>query len=298
MVGVSDYYHMTLTTTISCSNEKTNVVYADMTEKFVHKKSLGQHFLTSDYAPKKMCDAANLVVGDIVLEIGPGTGILTKEILARGAKVIAIEADVRAIDALQGTFPTEIANGQLTIHHHDARKLQVGDFGLKHLEFKVVANIPYYLSGFLFRNLLDTDCQPNTLVFLIQKEVAQRIARDPKESLLALSIKVFGDPTYICTIKRGHFTPPPKIDSAIVAVNNISRNRFHHVDTETFFKIIHLGFAQKRKQLLGNLAATYGRDQVAMLLTELNLPLTVRAEDIPIDTWLLFVTRLSTITRS
>lgn len=264
-----------------------------MTEKFEHKKSLGQHFLTSDYAPKKMCDAANLQVGDIVLEIGPGTGILTKEILMRGATVIAIEADIRAINSLQKTFQSEIDNGQLTIHHHDARKLHVGDFGLQHQKFKVVSNIPYYLSGFLFRNLLDASCQPNTLVFLIQKEVAERIARDPKESLLSLSIKVFGDPSYICTVKRGHFTPPPKIDSAIVAISNISQDKLNHIDTQLFFTIIHLGFAQKRKQLLRNLSQTYERGYLETIFTTLSLPLTVRAEDISINTWLHLVDTLS-----
>jgi 16S rRNA (adenine1518-N6/adenine1519-N6)-dimethyltransferase len=264
-----------------------------MTEKFEHKKSLGQHFLTSDYAPKKMCDAANLEAGDIVLEIGPGTGILTKEILARGAKVVAIEADIRAIDSLQQNFPEEIHTGQLTIHHHDARELTVGDFGLINQQFKVVANIPYYLSGFLFRSLLDTECQPTTLVFLIQKEVATRIARETKESLLSLSIKVFGDPTYICTVKRGHFTPPPKIDSAVVAIHHISRKRFESVNAALFFKLIHLGFGQKRKQLLGNLSQEYDRSLLEYTFNSISLPLTIRAEDVDVDTWLILADKLT-----
>ena len=168
-----------------------------MKEKFEHKKSLGQHFLNSDYVPKKMCDAAAIAAGDIVLEIGPGTGVLTREILLRGGRVIAIEADARAIAELQTTFPEEISNHQLVIHHHDARTLDLEEFGLKQGSFKVVSNIPYYLSGFLFRTILESNCQPNTLVFLIQKEVAERIARDEKESLLSLSIEVFGEPSYI-----------------------------------------------------------------------------------------------------
>ena len=138
-----------------------------MTEKFEHKKSLGQHFLNSDYVPKKMCDAGNIQKGDIVLEIGPGTGILTRELLERGAEVVAVEADARAISSLEETFPEEIARHQLTIHHHDARKLNPSQFNLEKQGYKVVSNIPYYLSGLLFRSLLDTECQPNTLVFLI-----------------------------------------------------------------------------------------------------------------------------------
>ncbi len=254
-------------------------------EKFQHKKSLGQHFLNSDYVPKQMCDAAELQAGDTVLEIGPGTGILTKEILAYGAKVVAIEADQRAIDSLQETFGTELANGQLTIHHHDARELDPSQFNLVKQGYKVVSNIPYYLSGRLFRSLLDTDCRPNTLVFLIQKEVAERIARDQKESLLSLSIKAFGDPTYICTVKRGHFTPPPKIDSAVVKVANINTERLKEVDLQHFFRLLHLGFGQKRKQLLGNLSSSFLRSELETLFASLALPLTVRAEDVSLAQW-------------
>jgi len=157
----------------------------------------------------------------------------------------------------------------------------------------VVSNIPYYLSGLLFRSLLDTDCQPNTLVFLIQKEVAERIARDKKESLLSLSVKVFGQPTYISTIKRGHFTPPPKIDSAIVAINNINRNNFNDFDSQLFFHLLHLGFGQKRKQLLGNLAQEFPRDFVTTVFTDLAIPLDIRAEDLALPIWLNLVKKLT-----
>jgi 16S rRNA (adenine1518-N6/adenine1519-N6)-dimethyltransferase len=257
-----------------------------MSEPFIHKKSLGQHFLTSDYAPKKMCDAADLQVGDTVIEIGPGTGILTKEILARGAHVIAIEADTRAINALEETFSAEIAAQQLVIHHHDARTLAPANFGVSDHAYKVVANIPYYISGSLFRSFLDTDCQPTDLVFLVQKEVAQRIARDPKESLLSLSVKVFGTPTYISTIKRGHFNPPPKVDSAIIAITQINREYFDTLSQTTFFTLLHLGFGQKRKQLLGNLSKQYPRTELTTTFTKLDLPLDIRAEDIHAEKWI------------
>jgi 16S rRNA (adenine1518-N6/adenine1519-N6)-dimethyltransferase len=261
--------------------------------KFQHKKSLGQHFLNSDYVPKQMCDAAGELAGETVLEIGPGTGILTQEILARGAKVIAVEADHRAITSLEGTFTDVIARGQLTLHHHDARTLNPAQFGLVKHNYIVISNIPYYLSGSLFRQLLDTDTQPKTLVFLIQKEVAERIARDPKESLLSLSIKIFGDPTYICTVTRGHFTPPPKVDSAIVAIHNISTERFGQLLPATFFTVLHLGFAQKRKQLLGNLTKHYKREELVKIFTLLSLPLDCRAEDLPLGDWLRLSTELT-----
>ncbi len=266
--------------------------------KFEHKKSLGQHFLTSDYAPKKLCDAADLKAGDTVLEIGPGTGALTKEILARGAHVIALEADERAIESLRETFGEAIEKGQLTIYHHDVRTLLPETFGLTAGGYKVVANIPYYLSGFLFRTLLESKHHPKALVFLVQKEVATRIARDKKESLLSLSVKAFGAPSYISTISRGHFTPPPKVDSAIIAITDISHKNFGTLSLEHFFSLLHLGFGQKRKQLLSNLSHTYPRDVLTSIFLELALSPQIRAEDVPLDKWLQLATQLQSTASS
>lgn len=263
-----------------------------MSDKFQHKKSLGQHFLNSDYVPKKMCDVGHVQVGDIVLEIGPGTGVLTKEILTRGAKVVAVEADTRAIASLEESFADAIASGQLTIHHHDARTLNPADFNLVNQGYKVISNIPYYLSGLLFRSLLDTNCQPNTLVFLIQKEVAERIARDKKSSLLSLAVKAFGEVQYVDTIKRGHFTPPPKIDSAIVVINYIQRTNFNKFNSSDFFHILHLGFGQKRKQLQGNLSAEFDKNNIIDVFTNLSIPIDIRAEDLDLTTWLKLTEKL------
>ena len=259
---------------------------------FQHKKSLGQHFLNSEYVPKQMCDAGNVSVGDIVLEIGPGTGVLTREILNRGAKVIAIEADVRAIESLQENFVTEIDSGQLTTHHHDARSLDMALFGLVDQQFKVIANIPYYISGLLFRQCLESDIQPTDLVFLVQKEVAERIARDTKESILSMSVKVFGDPSYICTVKRGHFTPPPAVDSAVIAVRSINKNRLHGIETKTFFELLHSAFGQKRKQLAGNWREHFDKALVAETLIDMQLDPKIRAEDLEIDQFLDLITKL------
>ena len=264
-----------------------------MKEKFQHKKSLGQHFLNSDYVPKKMCDAGNIVASDVVLEIGPGTGVLTREILSRGAKVVAVEADARAIASIQETFALEVASGQLTIFHHDARTLDMAIFGLLDQQFKIVANIPYYISGLLFRQCLESDIQPTDLVFLVQKEVAERIAREEKESILSMSVKIFGDPTYICTVKRGHFTPPPAVDSAIIAIHNINKTRLQSISAEHFFNALHAAFGQKRKQIAGNLRSLYNKEAVLAQLSSMNITPTVRAEDLSIEQFLTLITNLS-----
>jgi len=264
-----------------------------MPDKFLHKKSLGQHFLNSDFVPKKMCDAGSVADGDIVLEIGPGTGVLTQEILSRGATVVAVEADSRAIAALQETFAQEIADKQLTIFHHDARKLDMAAFGLADQQFKVIANIPYYISGLLFRQCLESGIQPTDLVFLVQKEVAERIARDTKESILSMSVKIFGDPSYICTVKRGHFTPPPAVDSAIVAIHNINKDRLQTISTEQFFTTLHAAFGQKRKQIASNLRPLFSKEVVVDQLSKMDIVPTIRAEDLSIEQFITLIDNLA-----
>lgn len=274
-----------------------------MTEKFETKKSLGQHFLTTPVVPKWMCEAAMLEVGDTVLEIGPGTGILTREILARGATVIALEADTRAIAVLETTFGEEIKKGSLTIHHCDVRGLDLTTIkGIKNHHFKVVANIPYYLSGMLFRLMLENNVQPSLLVYLVQKEVAKRICvskeRSEKESILSLSVKAYGQVRYIKTVSRGHFSPAPRVDSGIIIVENISKENFKDVSESFFFKLLHIGFGQKRKQLLGNLSKNYNRETLTHIFSTLSIPLSTRAEDLSLTLWLALTEALSKINPS
>jgi 16S rRNA (adenine1518-N6/adenine1519-N6)-dimethyltransferase len=276
--------------------------------KIEAKKSLGQHFLNNSRVPELMADAGNVQKGDIVLEIGPGTGVLTRELLKRGAYVVAVEADIRAIESLRETFSKEIIAQNIDLHrqglcksgglmliHGDVREIDLNALGLRPSAFKIVANIPYYLSGMLFRTFLESDIQPTDLIFLVQKEVALRIARDKKESLLSLSIKVFGDPLYIKTIGKGNFTPPPKIDSAIIAISDISNKKLDDagVSREQFFKILHQGLKSKRKQLLGNLSGILPRETLTHIFSTFNLPLDVRGEDVPLEKWLTLCKEIS-----
>lgn len=258
-------------------------------ERFLTKKSLGQHFLNSGVVPKWLSDAGAVGEGDLVVEIGPGTGALTRELLSRGATVLALEADRRAIEVLEETFKEEVGSGRLRIVHADARKLDLEGLGLQDHSFKVVANIPYYLTGQLFRSFLAGPVQPSVLVFLVQKEVAKRatesVEKGGKESLLSLSLQAFGRPVYIREVGKGHFTPMPKVDSAIIAVKEVGRERFKAVTPEDFFDILHLGFGSKRKQLIGNLSAAYNREVLLEIFQELGLRADIRAEDVPLDQW-------------
>ncbi len=253
-------------------------------EKIDAKKSLGQHFLNNIHVPKAMADAGNVVEGDVILEIGPGTGVLTQELLKRGAHVIALEADLRAIEVLQNAFRDEIMAKKLTILHGDARTIDFGALGLRPHAYKVISNIPYYLSGMLFRTFLETEVQPSTLVFLVQREVGERIARDKKESLLSLSVKIFGNPKYIKTVGKGNFTPQPKIDSAIIAISHISKERLGDIPQDFFFSVLHEAFKSKRKQLMGNLKPQFGT-VLDTLFQKHKISPKIRAEDVPLAVW-------------
>ncbi len=271
-----------------------------MSEHFLHKKSLGQNFLNNRSVPATMCDAANITAGDVVLEIGPGTGALTEVLLARGARVIALEADERAVEFLHEAFKAELSAKALTLHHIDARTYDPTSLGLTDHSFKVVANIPYYLSGLLFRIVLQNPIQPSVLVFLVQKEVAMRIV-DPiktgKHSLLSLGVGVYGTPSYIKTVKRGNFTPPPRVDSAIVKVANINRDHFNLFDEATFFSVLKHGFSQKRKQLKNNLLPLYSKEVLEAAFKIALLPSNIRAEDLRFEDWYTLVHSLSTTSR-
>ncbi len=261
-------------------------------QKIEAKKSLGQHFLNNPHVPKLMAESAGLKEGEVVVEIGPGTGVLTKALLETGASVVALEADARAVEALENTFDAEITAGKLVLIHLDVREFNPNTLGFGPGTYKVVANIPYYLSGKLFRTFLESNTYPSDLVFLVQKEVAERIARDTKESLLSLSVKVFGEPHYIKTVGKGNFSPAPKVDSAIISVRNISHDALITIGIPFFFEVLHMGFASKRKQLLGNLSKKFNRDELLHIFSTLGLKEDVRGEDVSASKWLELSTEL------
>lgn len=242
------------------------------------KKSLGQHFLTSLSYLRSIADAGNVKGGDLVLEVGPGKGSLTAELLSRGASVIAVEKDDRLIGPLQMRFGSALTEGRLTLIHgdilaQDLRRLTEGK------AYKVVANVPYYISGALIRFFLEATQQPSAMALLLQKEVVERIARDEKESLLSLSVKAYGKPLYIKKVPSGAFSPPPSVDSAILAITDISRGHFADQDHETrFFALIHAGFAHKRKVL--------GKATAPLLGEKAEEIARMRAEDVPLETWI------------
>ncbi len=255
--------------------------------KFELKKSLGQHFLRAPAYVRAIADAAAVGVGDTVLEIGPGDGALTAELLSRGARVIALEKDTRLIPILSEKFSQHIETGAFTVIETDALEADPAALPITSGNFKLVANIPYYITGALFRKFLSGAVQPSILVFLIQKEVAERIARSKKESILSLALKVYGQVAYVKTVPRGAFSPAPDVDSAILAISGISRANFVDAAHENrYFELLHAGFAQKRKLLKRNIEPVYSKNAL-LYMQEASIPEQARAEDVPLEQWLL-----------
>lgn len=250
------------------------------------KKSLGQHFLTNTGIVASIAEAGLVSAGDAVLEVGPGKGILTAELLRRGAKVIAVEKDTELIPLLEEKFKKEIGTKQLILTNDDILDFSPETYNLKPETYKLVANIPYYITGAIIRKFLTEKHQPKKMVLLVQKEVAERIvAKTGKESLLSISVKVYGRPKYIKTVKAGSFAPPPKVDSAILLIDNISRGFFDTISEERFFEILHAGFAHKRKQLFGNLKAVFDEKILREKMTTCSISENVRAESLSMEDW-------------
>lgn len=248
---------------------------------------LGQHFLTSDQVVENMVTAAAVRSRDRVLEIGPGTGILTKQLLKKGARTIAVEKDTELVKTLEKKFVSEIEDGQLTLMNADIRDVSFETL-FKQKPYKVVANIPYYITGEIIRLLLESSQQPTSITLLLQKEVAQRIVAKGKESLLSISVKVYGDPKYIKTVSKDVFSPPPQVDSAILHIEDISRAFFKEdsIDEKSFFQLVRAGFSHKRKTLANNLSQKgWDKDNVEQVLTEAGLDVKIRAEKLSLSEW-------------
>ncbi|MDB5194812.1 MAG: hypothetical protein JWN50_826 [Parcubacteria group bacterium] len=251
------------------------------------KKSLGQHFLRSEKALQTIIDAGDPTADDIVLEIGPGEGVLTERLLEFAGKVVAVEKDDELSSKLEEKFKDKIGEGKLDLIHGDIVDFDPNALSLyKDLTYKLVANIPYNITGLIFRKFLSASYQPELMVLLVQKEVAERIvARDKKESILSISIKAYGNPKYVETVKAGSFTPSPNVDSAILLVENISKNFFKHFPEQEFFIMLRAGFASKRKKLSSNLSIVYPKQRVEDAFIALDLDPNTRAEDVHAETW-------------
>lgn len=268
------------------------------TEKIIPKKSLGQNFLVNEGVLNKIIIAAEIKKDDIILEVGPGTGNLTAKLVLEAKEVIAVEKDKRLISQLQKSFtkPTFVnpitkvgfvKRGSLVkIVEGDILKFNPGTYSLKSGGYKIVANIPYYITSHFLRMVFERWPKPELIVLMIQKEVAQRItAKPPHTNLLALSVQFFAYPQIVGTVSRGSFRPMPKVDSAIIKLT--PKNIVQSEDSAKLFKITKFGFSEKRKQLLNNLSKNLkiDKEKLKTVFDANGIRSDARAENLSLEEW-------------
>lgn len=246
-----------------------------------NNKALGQHWLKERAILAQIADSAELTDSDTVLEIGPGLGTLTSELLRRAEKVIAVEFDEELARKLPGQFPGK----NLEVIHED-----ILSFDLSGLPkgYKVVANVPYYITSKIVQKLMTADNKPGIVVLLVQKEVAERIAAGPGEmSILGISAQVFAEARLDILVPAEYFTPPPKVDSQVVILKTREAPLYDGIPEKDFFRVVKAGFSAKRKKLRSSLSGGLAIDKKAVedLLAECSIDANARAEDLSIEDW-------------
>ncbi|MCX6752577.1 MAG: rRNA adenine dimethyltransferase family protein [Candidatus Nomurabacteria bacterium] len=317
------------------------------------KKSLGQNFLKSETALRKIIEVGEIKQDDVILEIGPGRGALTEKLLEKAGTVIAVEKDYELFEFLKIKFAEQITSGILVLVHDDILKFDITRVWQNVFErtlgscdgneqrkfsaenfcgesenilpnpktYKIIANIPYNITGAILKKFLEETHQPEMMVLMVQHEVAQRIIGNSpssakamagkKESILSISVKAYGEPKMIAKVEKRYFSPAPKVDSAIISIKNISRKNFNSpleeyplggggnastpsreratpqegnkVDEQKFWEIVKTGFAHKRKKLSSNLKTLSKNGSLASVLEGLG---NKRAEDLSLADWI------------
>jgi 16S rRNA (adenine1518-N6/adenine1519-N6)-dimethyltransferase len=247
----------------------------------IPKKSLGQHWLNDPASLKAMCDAAEITTEDTVLEIGPGLGTLTKLLVEQAREVVAVEFD----EYLAKMLPQRIQSSSLTVKQQDILSF---DYTSLPADYKVVANIPYYLTSNLIRVLSETSNQPSVAVLLIQKEVAERVAAQPGAmSLLSVTAQFYWQTGVGPIIPAELFTPPPKVDSQILILERRPEPLFPDVDTTRFFRLVKAGFSERRKMLRSSLSGGMhiSKPDAESLLKKAGIDPNLRAQALSLKDW-------------
>lgn len=260
------------------------------------KKRLGQHFLINAGILEKITRAAELSPLDLVLEVGPGLGILTRELVGAAGWVCAIELDTKLAELLQQTLAgcqniSIINQDVLEIEPLDlilAEKQKIPEVVLEPLRYKLVANLPYYITGPIIRHFCEAKLKPQVMVIMVQKEVAQNIVAEPGNlGILAISVQFYGKPQIISYVPAGNFYPAPKVDSAILKIAVYQQPRLQVTNEAAFFRIVRAGFCAARKQIGNSLAQGLDlpKPKVLSLLEQAGVTPQKRAETLSLEEW-------------
>lgn len=245
------------------------------------KKSFGQNFLIDPHALQKIVQTAQIDKNDWVIEVGPGLGVLTRELLKKAKKVTSIELDKKLIQILENEMK-EFKNFELI--NMDALKFTPRP-GKR---YKVVANIPYNITSPLISQFLELQNRPTKMLLLIQKEVAEKIcAKEGNLNVLAIHVQIFCSPKIVGKVGKNSFFPEPKICSAILEVEMLDKPLIDRKDYKKFLKIVHAGFAHKRKTILNSLSRNLKikKDEIEKILIKLNIDIKARPQSLSIENW-------------
>jgi 16S rRNA (adenine1518-N6/adenine1519-N6)-dimethyltransferase len=249
------------------------------------RKGLGQHFLIDGEVLKRITAAAELAPTDVIVEVGPGLGVLTRELAQKAARVIAIELDNKLAAALKQTLAPF---NNVTIINDDVLKIEPADLVTEPATgYKVVANLPYYITSPVLRHFLEASAKPRLMILMVQKEVAEAIVAKPGEmSLLSVSVQFYGEPRIISRVPAECFYPAPKVDSAILRINLYPQPRVA-VDEASFFELVRAGFSTPRKQIANSLAQGLGvlKSDALSLLEAAGIVSQRRAETLTLEEW-------------
>ena len=280
-------------------------------------KSLGQNFLVDKNILNKIIQAAELNENDIVIEVGPGLGVLTKELSEKCKQVIAIEKDKKLVELLEKEFthngstglkPQRSQRAVLPLDKGGLEGVEIinGDILKTNLEelikkyssdkkYKLISNIPYYITSPVIKLFLENKVQPQLIILLVQKEVAERIcAGAGKLSILALSVQIYGKPEIVGYVDKSSFYPEPKVNSAILKISKIKKE-FSDDYYERIFRIIKIGFSSKRKKLVNNLSAGlyFGKNEAEKILRQAKINLDARAQELELEDWKRLLDKIS-----
>ncbi|MBT3363692.1 MAG: ribosomal RNA small subunit methyltransferase A [Chloroflexi bacterium] len=246
------------------------------------KKALGQHFLVDSSYLDTMLAAAGICSDDTVIEVGPGLGVLTQELLKNAGRVIAVELDNQLAENMSKTPGLEVVNADIL---NTTPEQLLGD-GVS--SYKVVANLPYNIAAQVLRRFLESEFQPSKIVVMIQKEVAKNMMAEPPDmNLLAVGIQTYGKPKVVRKVPPDAFYPRPKVDSAIINIDVYDKPAVEVSDIEVYFKVARAGFGNKRKQLRNALANGLALTPKAVedVLTEAGIDYQRRAQTLSLEQW-------------
>ncbi|HTY82194.1 MAG TPA: 16S rRNA (adenine(1518)-N(6)/adenine(1519)-N(6))-dimethyltransferase RsmA [Dehalococcoidales bacterium] len=255
------------------------------------KKGLGQNFLVSDEVLEKILDAADLKPSDTVIEVGPGLGLMTAELAKRAGWVIAIELDEHLADMLKQNMPENVVVIKRDVLGTDpAALLESGALKIPELlkQYKVVANLPYYITSAVLRHFLEASIKPESIVVMVQKEVAEAITAKPgDQSVLSVSVQFYGKPEIIAIVPATAFYPAPDVDSALVKIDVYERPPVDVDDPDRFFKLVKAGFSAARKQAANAFSKGLGLEkaEVTSWLQNAGIDPTRRAETFTLEEW-------------